>query len=1337
MFTVELTSYGQSIVSSQVTIDGIILLYDYISDISSVSSIASYSLLLDTEACGNITKHIGCVKVCDHSAAQYQAKTILFYKKDGNSKSIIAGYSQNSQLLQKSSGPLSLFISFDFSAFTNGFLFASVQSGYNNAMQNLDGIIHIDDPNISSDDAYSVYSKTQIDNAGFLTSADMSNYVTTNTAQTISGEKTFTASDVNLSSGTNLSFIYSDDTAAELYTSSRSTTTTDGQPTSVPDISIDLGTHTNYTSISNDDNAYHKLHIGYTNSEIAYFGDSGLRMASGKNVYANSFIKSGGTSSQFLKADGSVDSSTYVTSSSISNYVTLNTTQTITGYKTFDRSTTFNDSIIITHQYDESDYTNYLDGASIYTELGNEFDMMSTSGFDFGTGCASNLVIDLGSDIDIDATVTDEHGNYIMRPDYDYSKLIIRSLNKDIAYFDYYGLHFRDSYDLDGGTCIYGTFDSLHDPSGGPQAPSHYLRYDHIHSTWEVDDYITATKFIKSGGTSSQFLKADGSVDSSTYVTSSSLSSNYVPTTRKVNNKALSSDITLTLDDVADGTTRKLPDTSNFVTLNTTQTVTGSKTFNSISFIPSGGVSDSKIVLDTYHYDNSGTDTDDGESCLRPTVDEYADLGDYNHKFNNIWAYNLHGTLDGNISGSATSLGTARYIDGSSFDGTSNIIHYGTCSTLENTAAKVVTISNYNVTNPPQTGSRVVVKFTNHNTATNPTLRVSSNGSNGTAKPLKYRGTSNVSNYDNYYRWQAGSVIEFVFDGTNWVWVGFQEYANYSRSSDYSYNAYTLLHEDDSGSIYGGYYSDSNNDLSVFYAAANFLPNDNGTYDLGKSDFSWNCLYTNSIELSPVKIEKAVRTVTHDGTDYDVADVNVNFNQEVENEDTFGRINFNFTCVQPNTDPQVDFTLHTVIDSHGIYPLNTTGHNISSAALSLLYPTLGTYDHQWNTVYAQTYTGNAFTKFIGTLGSSSQFCTAYVNDLHFNYNGTLSVRLYHPDNDTTTILYSTASIVPSSDYSYCLGNQSHKWDTVYAYNLGDADNPVTIYGNASYATSSGSSTTAEGLKKTVSSTDYTFSLNSSNYWVSNTNILPSTNSTSTSTGKDLGSSSYKWRYLYAYQLGTSSYKITNSYITNLYFGTANSNSSNTYTAALKLYNSDTTNYCNGVQCTGNLLPSSGDTYSLGSSTLNWKNLYVSGGSSSHYIVFDTSQSSEPTIRPDTDNWGYLGSSSYKWCGIYTRNINIYLLAISIQVPTSASVYTLNRGDTVTSSSSYVKYIADAGLHIYRTYYSVLGGYENGAYANGSYDSTTNISGTFRLLGKISCTNDNAYRTFIVPALQVV
>lgn len=45
----------------------------------------------------------------------------------------------------------------------------------------------------------------------------------------------------------------------------------------------------------------------------------------------------------------------------------------------------------------------------------------------------------------------------------------------------------------------------------------------------QIDNTVTATQFIRSGGTSSQFLKADGSVDSSTYLTTGTASSTYLP----------------------------------------------------------------------------------------------------------------------------------------------------------------------------------------------------------------------------------------------------------------------------------------------------------------------------------------------------------------------------------------------------------------------------------------------------------------------------------------------------------------------------------------------------------------------------------------------------------------------------------------------------------------------------------------------------------------------------------------------------------------------------------------------------------------------------------------
>jgi hypothetical protein len=129
---------------------------------------------------------------------------------------------------------------------------------------------------------------------------------------------------------------------------------------------------------------------------------------------------------------------------------------------------------------------------------------------------------------------------------------------------------------------------------------------------------LEATTLVKTGGTSSQFLKADGSVDSSTYLTTSSAASTYVPLTRTLTINGttydLSADRTWTIpthDAVTIGTANglslsgqalslALASTSatgalsstdwntfngkqaagNYVTIDTTQTITADKTFN-------------------------------------------------------------------------------------------------------------------------------------------------------------------------------------------------------------------------------------------------------------------------------------------------------------------------------------------------------------------------------------------------------------------------------------------------------------------------------------------------------------------------------------------------------------------------------------------------------------------------------------------------------------------------------------------------------------------------------------------------------------------------------------
>lgn len=164
MYNIVLTNYGNTQISSKVILDGVILLSDYISNISTVTSVTGYSVKLDIPARGNVKDKIGNILIRDDSTNTYVAKTILFYKNVNSEKKLIAGFSQNSAIINKLNKAINLFLSFDFSVFTNGFQFALVQAGFSQASQNVDGLVHIEDPNVEFDDSYSVYSKAQIDN---------------------------------------------------------------------------------------------------------------------------------------------------------------------------------------------------------------------------------------------------------------------------------------------------------------------------------------------------------------------------------------------------------------------------------------------------------------------------------------------------------------------------------------------------------------------------------------------------------------------------------------------------------------------------------------------------------------------------------------------------------------------------------------------------------------------------------------------------------------------------------------------------------------------------------------------------------------------------------------------------------------------------------------------------------------------------------------------------------------------------------------------------------------------------------------------------------------------
>ena len=88
----------------------------------------------------------------------------------------------------------------------------------------------------------------------------------------------------------------------------------------------------------------------------------------GANTTSASFIKSGGTSSQFLKADGSVDSTVYTGDQDLSGYL-LNTTDTLTGKLTVTSSARVGDDTTTATSANEGALRYYTDALGSYVDM--------------------------------------------------------------------------------------------------------------------------------------------------------------------------------------------------------------------------------------------------------------------------------------------------------------------------------------------------------------------------------------------------------------------------------------------------------------------------------------------------------------------------------------------------------------------------------------------------------------------------------------------------------------------------------------------------------------------------------------------------------------------------------------------------------------------------------------------------------------------------------------------------------------------------------------------------------------------------------------------------------
>ena len=120
-----------------------------------------------------------------------------------------------------------------------------------------------------------------------------------------------------------------------------------------------------------------------------------------------------------------------------------------------------------------------------------------------------------------------------------------------------------------------------------------------------------------------------------------------------------------------------------------------------------------------------------------------------------------------------TSVGTAGYnlISNGSGAPVWQQLPYAVCNTSGSTVAKTVSITNFKLV----TGVRVFIKFTYaHDSTTKATLNVNNTG----AKSIRYKGYGVFKGYNGGYNstnkqypnsWEAGEIVEFIYDGTEWV----------------------------------------------------------------------------------------------------------------------------------------------------------------------------------------------------------------------------------------------------------------------------------------------------------------------------------------------------------------------------------------------------------------------------------------------------------------------------------------------------------------------------------------------------------------------------------------
>jgi len=271
------------------------------------------------------------------------------------------------------------------------------------------------------------------------------------------------------------------------------------------------------------------------NTYVPYTGAIADVNLGSNDITAASFVKSGGTSSQFLKADGSIDSTAYAADS---NVVHKTGDESIAGIKTFTDFAKLEQNLFIKHD----NTTSYLPGYNII-----DADASSMI-FGLPVGYAARLVLSSLTQAR-NFTLPDASGTLALTTDIPSLSgyvptsrtITIDGTTQDLSANRTFTINYPiTSFNTRTGAITLSSTDvttALGFTPYNATNPSNYIDASALTpylllaggtmtgalngTSASYSGNVTALSFIKTGGTSSQFLKADGTIDSSSYALSS------------------------------------------------------------------------------------------------------------------------------------------------------------------------------------------------------------------------------------------------------------------------------------------------------------------------------------------------------------------------------------------------------------------------------------------------------------------------------------------------------------------------------------------------------------------------------------------------------------------------------------------------------------------------------------------------------------------------------------------------------------------------------------------------------------------------------------------------